>query len=287
LISANGEVIDCSPAVHSEVFNAARVGLGAFGVITRIGLRNRPLTRIHKRTHVAQLDEAIEQWPELIAKHRNVEFYAVPFTGLALVIACDETTEPVKPRGPDTDVEGLMGLKQLRDLFGFSHRLRRRIAQSEMANLPPEEAIDEGWKLLSSERPVRFNEMEFHLPLENQIPALREVIAAIEQHRPDVFFPIEVRVIESDDAWLSPFFGRLSGSIAVHAWYKDEYQFMFELIEPILRRHGGRPHWGKLNALRESDFAALYPKWNEAMAVRRELDPKDRFLNDYLKTVLS
>ncbi len=287
LVTAAGEVIDCSATQRSEVFDAARVSLGAFGIVTRIGLRNRPLARIRKRTHVVQLDAALEQWPELIVQHRNVEFYAVPFTGLALVIACDETTEPVQPRGPDTDVEGLMGLKQLRDLFGFSNRLRRRIAQSQMANLPPEEAIDEGWKLLSSDRPVRFNEMEFHLPLENQITALREVIAAIERHRPDVFFPIEVRVIEADDAWLSPFFGRLSGSIAVHTWYKDEYRFMFDLIEPILRRHGGRPHWGKLNSLQAADFAALYPKWREAMAVRRELDPHGRFLNDYLKTVLS
>ena len=58
-----------------------------------------------------------------------------------------------------------------------------------------EEAVDEGWKLLSTDRPVRFNEMEFHLPAENQFAALREVVAAIETKRPDVFFPIELRRI--------------------------------------------------------------------------------------------
>ena len=180
-----------------------------------------------------------------------------------------------------------MDLKRLRDLFGFSSGLRKRIAHSAMADLPPEEAVDEGWKLLSNERPVRFNEIEYHLPLEAQIDALREVIAAIEAHRPDVFFPIEVRVIEADDAWLSPFHGRRSGSIAVHAYYRDDYQFFFDLIEPIFRKREGRPHWGKLNTLKSADFAALYPRWNDAMSVRRELDPEGRLLNDYLKAVLS
>ena len=51
--------------------------------------------------------------------------------------------------------------------------------------------------------------MEYHLPLEAQMAALREVLTAIERHRPDVFFPIEARVIDADDAWLSPFHGRV------------------------------------------------------------------------------
>jgi FAD-linked oxidoreductase len=287
LVTARGEVIDCSRSQRSEVFDAARVGLGAFGVITRVELQNRPLQRVLKRTYVAPLEQAMAEWPALIERHRNVEFYAVPFTGLAAIITCDETDRPVQPRGPDQDTQALMDLKRLRDLFGFSGGLRKRIARAAMAELPPEEAVDEGWKLLSNERPVRFNEIEYHLPLEAQIDALREVMTAIEEHRPDVFFPIEVRVIEADDAWLSPFHGRRSGSIAVHAYYQDDHQFFYDLIEPIFRRREGRPHWGKLNTLKSADFAALYPRWNDAISVRRELDPEGRFLNDYLRTVLS
>jgi FAD-linked oxidoreductase len=286
LVTARGEILDCDASTRPELFNAARVGLGAFGIVTQVELRNRPLTRIRKRTYVVPFDEAVAQWPALVEKHRNVEFYAVPFTGLAAVIIADETQEPVRPRGPDQDAQTLMDLKKLRDLFGYSNGLRQRVAQALMADLPPEEAVDEGWKLLSNERPVRFNEMEFHLPLDAQMGALREVVEAIEAHRPDVFFPIEVRIIEQDDAWLSPFYGRRSGSIAVHAYYQDEYRFLFDLIEPIFRRHDGRPHWGKLNSLRAIDFATLYPRWNDAMAVRNSVDPDGRFLNPYLAGVL-
>ena len=285
IATPTGELIDCDAQTRPEVFNAARVGLGAFGVVTQVTLQNQPLGRVVKRTQVRPLDEVIEDWPTLTRRHRNVEFYAVPFTGYAAVITNDVTDMPVKPRGPDQDTDTLMALKQLRDLFEFTPSLRRSIAQKEFAKIPPEEVVDEGWKLLSNERPVRFNEMEYHLPIEAQVPALREVLKAIETQRGDVFFPIEVRIIAPDDAWLSPFYGRECGSVAVHAYYKDDYDFFFSIIEPIFRRHGGRPHWGKLHSLKARDLAGIYPRWREAGEVRRALDPQGRMLNDYLKGI--
>ena len=285
LATPTGDLIDCDAQTRPEVFDAARVGLGAFGVVTQVTLQNQPLTRVLKRTSVRPLDEVLEDWPALTRRHRNVEFFAVPFTGHAALVTHDVTDLPIRPRGPDQDNETVMALKRLRDLFEFTPSLRRSIAQREFAKIPPEEVVDEGWKLLSNERAVRFNEMEYHLPIEAQIPALREVLKAIETQRNDVFFPIEARIIAADDAWLSPFYGRESGSIAVHAYYKDDYDFFFSLIEPIFRRHGGRPHWGKLHSLKARDLAEIYPRWREAGEVRRALDPQGRMLNDYLKGI--
>jgi FAD/FMN-containing dehydrogenase len=149
-----------------------------------------------------------------------------------------------------------------------------------------ERAVDYSWKLMASERSVRFNEMEFHLPLENQLAALKEVIATIEAKCPDVFFPIEARVIQRDsNAWLSPFYERDTGSIAVHAYYEDDHQFMFALIEPILRKHGGRPHWGKLHSLGAADLEKLYPKWKDVAAIRQQMDPQGKLLNPFLKKI--
>jgi len=290
LVTTKGEVLECTASKNTDLFHCARVGLGAFGIVTQVELQNRAMTRVRKRTYVAPIEDAIAQWPTLIKQHRNVEFYSVPFTGLAAIITADETDLPARPRGPDQDTQTLMDLKRLRDLFGFSSSVRRRVAQAMMKDLPPEEAIDAGWKLLSNERPVRFNEMEYHFPIVNQMAALQAVLAAIEEHRPDVFFPIEVRVIDEDDAWLSPFNRggnqSLSGSIAVHAYYQDDYRFLFELIEPIMRRFEGRPHWGKLNSVRGPEFATIYPRWREALQLREQLDPQGRLLNDYLKLVM-
>lgn len=281
----SGDIVACDAQRRSELFDAARVGLGAFGVITQIELQNAPLTRVLKRSWVADLEQTIEAWPELLAHHRNVEFYAVPFTGYAAIVSCDPTDRPLAPRGPDADAEALMSLKALRDALGFAPGLRRWAARAAFADMAATEWVDEGWRLLANPRPVRFNEMEYHLPIEAQAPALREVLAAIERHRSDVFFPIEARAVAADDAWLSPFYGRASGSIAVHAYYKDDYRFLFDLIEPIFRRHDGRPHWGKLHSLRAGDFAALYPRWREAAGLRAEVDPAGRLLNAHLRGV--
>jgi len=286
MVTAQGEVIEASAEKNPEIFNAARVGLGAFGVITEVTLQNRKLTRIRKKVYAVPTEEALAQWPALKAGHRNAELYMLPFTGMTAIITADPSDDPVRPRGPDTDTDTLMDLKALRDAFAFFPPLRRIIARKAIETTPPSDAVDDGWKLLSNERPVRFNEMEYHLPAEEQAQAAREVLAAVEANRPDVFFPFELRSIKQDDAWLSPFYQRDSGSIAVHAYYLNDYQFLFDIVEPILRRHGGRPHWGKLNSLRATDFATLYPRWKDALQVREQLDPQGKLLNQYLRKVV-
>jgi FAD-linked oxidoreductase len=283
LVTPDGEALDCDRDRNPDLFQAARVSLGALGVITQVRLKTIANRRIRRRVWVEPFADALAKAESRWAEHRNFEFYAVPFTGLAVGISHDETDDPAQLRGPDQDSAFLEALKGLRNLLGFSTPLRKAAARALLAGAKPETAVDEGWKLLSTERPVRFNEMEFHLPADQQLRALEEVVATIEKERPDVFFPIEVRRIAADDAWLSPFQGGVRGSIAVHTHYKDDFAFLYELIEPIFRRHGGRPHWGKLHSLKGQQLAALYPRWDDFLKVRAELDPQGRMLNPYLK----
>ena len=283
LVTSEGRVIDCDAGREPEIFQAARVSLGALGVITQVRLRTTANRRLERHVWVESFEDSLAQAEARWAKHRNFEFYAVPFTGLAANISHDETDKPALARGPDQDSAFLDALKGLRNLLGFATPLRKVAAHALLSSAEPETAIDEGWKLLSTERPVRFNEMEFHLPADVQLKALAEVVATIEKHRPDVFFPIEVRRIAPDDAWLSPFQGEPRGSIAVHTHYKDEFAFLYTLIEPIFRRYGGRPHWGKLHSVQGDQLAALYPRWKDFLKVRAELDPRGRMLNPYLK----
>jgi FAD-linked oxidoreductase len=287
LATVDGNILECSAEKNADIFNAARVSLGSLGTIMQVQLTTIPNKRLHRRVWLESFDDTLSKAEERWSTHRNFEFYAVPFTGLAANITHDETDEPARPRGPETDSQFLDLLKTLRNLFGFSNTMRKAAARVLLASAEanPEEAVDEGWKLLSTERPIRFNEMEFHLPAAAQLAALHEVVDTIEAERPDVFFPIEARRIAPDDAWLSPFQGGPRGSIAVHTYYKDDYEFMFRVVQPILRRHGGRPHWGKLNSLTGADFASLYPRWNDFLALRRRLDPQGRLLNDYLKGI--
>jgi FAD-linked oxidoreductase len=283
LLTPDGKLIDCSADKQADVFNAARVSLGSLGIITKARLKTTANRRLRRRVWLESYEEALTKAEQRWDEHRNFEFYAVPFTGMVANITHDETDDPAEPRGPDSDTAFLDALKVLRNLFGFSTGLRKAAAKALLGGTKPETAVGEGWKLLSTERPVRFNEMEFHLPHENQLACLTEVVRTIEKHRHDVFFPIEVRRIAPDDAWLSPFQGESRGSVAVHCYYKDDYAFLFELIQPIMLRHGGRPHWGKLHSLSSDQLAALYPHWNDFLKVRAQLDPKGRMLTPYMK----
>jgi FAD/FMN-containing dehydrogenase len=128
--------------------------------------------------------------------------------------------------------------------------------------------------------------MEYHLPLEEGAKALREIIALLEARFPEVYFPIEVRVVAPDEIWLSPFYRRPSCSIAIHHGASEDPLPFFGAAEPIFRRYGGRPHWGKMHNLTAGDLGALYPRWKEAMAVRRDMDPDNRFVSPYLAQLL-
>jgi FAD-linked oxidoreductase len=286
LLTVQGQELDCSASQNADMFHAALVGLGSFGVVTEYTLQNWPLAYTERQVTMLPLEDLLADWTNLYQKNRNAEFFYIPFTGLAMKVLHNQTDKAVTPRGEDKDMESLMDLKKLRDYMSWSPSLRRRIAQMVADNHGTEYAVDYGWKLLASERSVRFHEMEYHLPLDAQIPALKEVIAVIEKQRADVFFPIEARVVKGDEnAWLSPFYQQDTGSIAVHAYYEDDYQFLYTLIEPIFKRYGGRPHWGKMHSLGDKDFALLYPQWQQVQAIRQQLDPQGKLLNAYTKKI--
>ena len=86
-------------AKNRDLFDAARVSLGSLGIITQATLKTVPGGRVHRRVWLTSLDDAIAQAEEHWNTHRNFEFYAVPFTGLAANIANDPTDAPARPRG--------------------------------------------------------------------------------------------------------------------------------------------------------------------------------------------
>ena len=97
-----------------------------------------------------------------------------------------------------------------------------------------------------------------------------------------MFFPFEARRTKADSGWLSPFQNADRISIAVHCYHKDAYEFLFTHVEPIFKKHGGRPHWGKMNRMDFATAQKLYPDFDKFNALRRTLDPKGRMLNKYL-----
>ena len=281
LVTATGDMLDVTRESHPDIYAAGRVSLGALGVITQYTLKTVPSFNLHRKVWVEPIDDLIARAEDLAGTHRNFEFYYFPHTGYGAAISHDMHEGPVTGRGDDIDDETLDQLKMLRDQFGWSPWLRRKIIGAALPKGTIEDFSDSSYKLLSTTRPTKFNEMEYHLPRENGIKGLKQVIAQLETHK-HVFFPMEVRFIAPDDAWLSPFNSGPRISVAIHAAVDEPYDYFYSEIEPIHRANGGRPHWGKHHSLGKDDLMALYPKFGDFLALRRELDPAGKFLNPHL-----
>jgi FAD-linked oxidoreductase len=287
LVTASGDVMELSREKNGELFDAARVNLGALGVVSELTLRNLPTYNLEKTTWTEPFDDVLDRIEELGQEFRNFEFYYIPFSDMCICIGHNITDKAMVPRGPNEDNEGAMTLKTVRDYLGWWPWARKKITRSVLEDVEMEYAVDEWWKVYPSERTVRFNEMEFHVPREEGPKVIREIKEKMEGDNISVFFPFEFRFIDEDDAWLSPFYKRKSCSIAIHRYFKEDRTEMFEAMEPIYRAHDGRAHWGKHNSLTAEDCAALYPKWSDFLEVRAMLDPEGKFLNSYLKGLMS
>ncbi len=286
LVTVKGDILECNAMQNPALFEAARVSLGSIGVITEIETEVQPFHRLKKEQWFAPFDEVMETAPESAAAHRHWESFYFPYTGMSMVITNNETDEPIS-RDPDRNDNDDM--EQLRDLEGMTHWapwLRRWLSEQFMSDVGTTSEVDDYWKVLSSEqRSVRFNEMEYHIPAAQGPACFREVIEAVERARVRVFFPFEFRYIKGDDLWLSPFSGEDRCSIAIHRHFEEDPAPIQEVVEPIFRRYGGRPHWGKMNTGTAPDFAELYPHWNDFLEVRQAMDPDGRLLTPAMARV--
>ncbi len=285
MVTGSGEEMEISVDKNTALLPAAQVGLGALGVLTEIQMQLVERHKLHRRVWFAPYAQVLADAAQLWADNRNFEFFYLPFSNTAMCITHNVTEAEDTPRATDESDDAVMQLKALRDWLGWFPYLRKKLLAAAIADAPEEDVVGESWQLLSSARNVHFNEMEFHLPPENALDALEEIRAYIERHRSDVFFPFECRMTAGDTAWLSPFNQGPRVSVAVHTHAPDAYEFLFTDIEPIFRRYGGRPHWGKLNRFSGDDVRAAYPQFDDFAKLRAELDPQGRLLNPYLRAL--
>lgn len=286
LVDGRGDVREISAATQPDMIHAIGVNLGAFGAMTRVTFQNMPSYRLRRRRHALPVAAVLENFESLMISHRSSEFFLIPFSSHALHLSYDLTDAPVSGHPPEQDEDGLKTLKMLRNILKRFPWLRRKLIGGALARIKPEDFVDVWFGAYVSERRTRFNEMEYHLPFEVGARALREVITLMERDFPEVYFPLEVRSVMADETWLSPFYRRPTCSIAVHHDAAEDPGTLFKAVEPIFRKFDGRPHWGKMHSLTARDFATLYPRFKDAMDVRRELDPENRFISPYLAKIL-
>lgn len=131
-----------------------------------------------------------------------------------------------------------------------------------------------------------FREMEYAVPREVLPEVLRELRTLVEERGFNVSFPVEVRFAAADDVWLSTAHGRRTAYVAVHQYHRHEHEEYFKAAAEIFNAVEGRPHWGKMHWLDAKTLGERYPRFDDFLAVRDEVDPDRRFTNSYLDRVL-
>ena len=294
LVLADGSLVSCSASAWPELFAAARVGLGAVGVITAVTLRCVPAFTLAADERPMPVEQVIEQFDSLAAANDHFEFYWFPYGRQALV----KRNNRLAPdgRAPSARMPGWRRVWEFEVMenaaFGTLCRLGRavprlipKLNQLSSAALSARSYTDASYRVFVTPRRVHFVESEYAVPRESLADVLGELRRAVPRLAEPVMFPVEVRVAAADDIWLSTGYGRDTAYVAIHQYTGLPYRAYFDLFESVVAEAAGRPHWGKMHSLDAARLGPLYPRFDDFRQVRAQVDPEDRFGNPYLSRV--
>jgi len=265
LVTATGELLECSPERNADIFKAAQVSSGALGVIAKVKLRVVAAKRLHFKSHRERLSDCLTNLEHYNQEHSHFEFFWFPHTPWLQVKFLDETEAPVSKSSLWGNFNKIVLENGLYWLLSECCRLlpplSRIISTISAMGVAPVNEVNYSHRLYAAPRMVRLQAMEYNIPAEHVQTVLSEIQACINQHRFQVHFPLGCRFVHADDIWLSPAYQRESAYIGVHMYRGMEYKSYFRHIEEIFQRYKGRPHWGKMHTQDAVRLATLYPHW--------------------------
>jgi L-gulonolactone oxidase len=274
---------------EGDELRAARVSLGALGVIAAVTLRCVPAFRLRHTDKPKPLEPLLDELQARADAHDHFEFWTFPHADVALTRTLDRTDQ--EPRRPNRvsayvsdvvmDNHAFRAVNEVAKRFPGTIPALNRFA-SRVASR--RERVDWSAAIFASDRLVRFEELEYGVPREHAAAAVRAARTVLERHA--VSFPIELRFTAADDALLSPAHGRDSAFVAVHVFQGMPYEAAFREVEAALSELGGRPHWGKRSFLDHAQLAPRYPRWDDFQRIRASYDPEGRFANPWIRAIL-
>ncbi len=293
LVAGDGTVHELTPddADDGQAWRAARVSVGALGVVTELTVRTVPAFVLRGHDLVEDRAAVLDELDARAAAHDHFELFAFPYADRLITRTNDRVDAPPRPRGAARAYVADHLLTN--HAFGALCRLGRRrpalvprlnrLATTLGGSAPQ---TDRSYRVFATPRSVRFNEMEYAIPRHHAATAVRAVLELVERERLPISFPLELRTVAGDDALLSPAHGRETAYVAAHVFQGTAWQPFLREVEAIMRDLDGRPHWGKRHFRTAADLAPAYPGWDAFQAVRDRLDPDRRFTNAHLRTVL-
>ena len=258
-------------------FPALVVGLGAFGVITRITLDIEPTYQVRQDIFTGI------SWDTLLAD---------PDAILTAAYSVSVFAHWGEPTLEQIWVKARVG----RDSAPASgwHGGTRLVGPTTLVDGDPADLTDQGTDGPWLERLPHFRldgtpsngdeiQTEYFVAradASRALTAVRELAFRIDP----LLMITELRTVAADDLWLSGAYGR--ETLAIHFTWRNLPGAVAEvlpLIETALAPFNPRPHWGKWHAFDADRIAAAFPRLADAREAFEARDPLGRFANSHLR----
>ncbi len=266
LITATGEVRDIGED-EPGLLGAAQVAVGMLGVVTRVELEVTDAYRLKERVGLWPWDEVMGRWDELVRAHRHFGFFWLP---------TEESGSLYNLSGHGRSMADKCYVK-----------IYDEAAPDEPDDATPGRRVGRCYRIYPMVYDANFHELEYFVPLERGPDALTAMRDLMLRSLPDSLYPMEVRTVGPDDAYLSPSYRTATTVISVSGKPGADYWGYLRSVDALLAEFDARVHWGKLHFLTRDRVRALYPRADDFIAIRRQLDPRGVFLNDHLRPLFA
>jgi FAD-linked oxidoreductase len=288
------QIVEIDANTNPELFQAARVALGAFGVISTVTIQCREAYNVRFKTNLVPYQDVIQNWDHLIQSDERVKFWWFPSNDAVVVIRYIPTNE---------SRSGWMKkiLKILRDDIG-SHLMNyvalatlisqiwpktlpfiMKIAIRVLTNVDFVARSDVG---LTTPINVKHLEIEYIVDMKYAKEITEKINKLIKEEKFMMNLPIEIRFTKGDEIWLSPEYHQDSCCFTLQMFRQEVRRALFfQKLESLFTTYKARPHWGKWHSLTYAQLKEVYPKWSEWLSIRQQMDPSRTFTNDYINRV--
>lgn len=290
LIDGSGAVVDLDE--NDALLDAARVHLGALGIVTRIRMDVVPAFTLREHIEWLPIGEVAAALPEISTSAEYTKVWWMPHTPKALVFRYERVAAPRNLLAVHADRfvdERILHRTLLPAIFAtqrwqsgwvplFNRTAGRTLKKASRIGPSP--------LIFSTPMPARHTETEGSIPLASGGAAFDAAVEVVDSAAVHVNFITELRFVKGDTGWLSPAYGgdvvQLGAYTAVLG-HRDRY---FGEFWRRMRELGARPHWGKELDHEADELRTLYPRFGDFTDARDRLDPDRMFANPFLDRVL-
>jgi alditol oxidase len=280
IVTADGEIVNVSREKNNATFNGMVVGLGGFGIITKLTLDIQPTFDVEQYVYLNLPFSELEH-----------HFDEITSGGYSVSLFTDWETEAINQVWLKRRVTDGKTIEAETEYFGATLATRHLhpIADLSAENCTEQMGVPGPWHerlphFRMDHTPSSGEELqsEYFVPRQYAVQALL-VISRLREYITSLLHISEIRTIAADDLWMSPCYKQ--DCVAFHfTWKKDEPAVMGLLprIEDALAPFEAHPHWGKLFTMSPEQIESRYEKLQDFRRLLSEYDPQGKFRNPFL-----